>query len=96
MDAGICSDPHPINYSGNVDSLYNEETQCNDFQHNINSNYVFITPSLFSTKLASNSYMYVISLYLLVLTHCIHPFVTHSHNTVDLETQNTCNIKVNM
>lgn len=42
------------------------------------------------------SYMYVISLYLLVLTHCIHPFVTHSHNTVDLETQNTCNIKVNM
>lgn len=94
MDAGICLDPHPINYSGNVDSLYNEETQCNDFQHNINSNYVFITPSLFSTKLASNSYMYVISLYKLVLTHCIHPFVTHSHNTVDLETQN--NIKVNM
>lgn len=31
MDAGICSDPHPINYSGNVDSLYKEETQCNDF-----------------------------------------------------------------
>lgn len=27
MDAGICSDPHPINYSGNVDSLYKEETQ---------------------------------------------------------------------
>lgn len=25
MDAGICLDPHPINYSGNVDSLYKEE-----------------------------------------------------------------------
>lgn len=39
-------------------------------------------------------FLHVISLLLLVLTHCIRPFVTHSHNTVDLETQN--NIKVTM